>query len=105
MDDCEASGVIPFDDINRAALPFVPVLVPRWVPNMQQRGDWLMGPVPWRPDRHPSFGVSLTTGRWRDFARGDHGDLIDLLHRVRGIDMKDAAKELARSIGHEWGRE
>lgn len=95
--------MIPFAEIQSAAVPFVRVLVPRWIPRMAERGDWLMGPVPWREDKHPSFGVSLTTGRWRDFARGDSGDLIDLLRRVRGVDAKEAARELARAVGHRYG--
>lgn len=97
--------MIPFADIQTAAVPFVRVLVPRWVPKLSTRGDWLMGPVPWREDKHPSFGVSVTTGHWRDFGRGDKGDLIDLLSRVRGISNVDAAKEIARAVGHPFGRE
>lgn len=92
---------IPFREIQERAVPFVRVLVHRWIPRMAERGEWLMGPVPWREDKHPSFGVSLTTGWWRDFARGDRGDLIDLLMRTRGLSKVEAAKELARAINFD----
>lgn len=95
---------VPFADIKAAAVPFVRVLVPRWVPRLAARGDWLMGSVPWREDKHPSFGVSVTTGNWKDFGRDEGGDIIDLLARVRGISNVEAAREIARSVGHPFGR-
>lgn len=97
-----ARTVIPFAEIQARAIPYVRTLVPRWIPNTAERGDWIISRVPWREDKRPSFGVSITTGHWQDFARGDKGDLIDLLRRIRGISMAEAARELSRTIGYQW---
>lgn len=94
---------IPFREIVEQARPFVETIVPRWVPGAVRKGGWMMVCSPFRDDKHPSFGVSLETGWFRDFATGDKGDLIDLLVRLRGISKVEAARELARIVGHRYG--
>jgi DNA primase len=93
---------IPFADIQAAARPFVEQLIPRWVPGAVRKGGWMMACSPFRDDKHPSFGVSLETGWYRDFATGEKGDLIDLLVKLRGISKVEAARELARVVGHSF---
>ena len=94
---------IPFKEILDMALVHVELLIPRWIPGAVRKGGWMMASSPFRVDKHPSFGVSLETGWYRDFATGDKGDLIDLLVRTRGITKGEAARELARIVGHSYG--
>lgn len=58
---------------------------------------------PGRADRHVgSFVVWLEgprMGRWRDFATGQHGDLIDLIALNLGCDLKDAVREARGFLG------
>lgn len=97
------SDPIPFADINEQAIPFVRHLANRWVPGCVESGEWIKARVPWREDKNPSFAISLKTGWWRDFGGTDKGDMIDLLCRLRGYTKVEAAKELAKIVGHEFG--
>lgn len=58
---------------------------------------------PGRADRHVgSFVIWLEgprAGRWRDFATGQHGDLIDLIALNLGCDLKDAVREARGFLG------
>ena len=38
-------------------------------------------------------------GRWKDFATGDGGDLLDLWMQSRGINLRDAMKEAKSYMG------
>lgn len=72
--------------------------------------------VPWREDRKPSLVVQREhkdgrpAGFWRDFARDESGDALDLLARVRGLDSKADFPELVveacnlLGIAHDNGR-
>lgn len=92
-------GDLSFRDVADAAGANAEAMCRRLLPKGRRSGNWWMAAVPWRTDRNPSLGVSLTTGVWKDFARGDTGDLIDLIHRQRGGTKLDAMKELARLLG------
>lgn len=92
-------GDLSFKDVADAAAANAEPLCRRLLPNGKRVGDWWVTGVPWRIDKNPSFGVSLTTGKWKDFARGDHGDFIDLMQRMRGGTQRDAMREIARLVG------
>jgi DNA primase len=103
--DVGAAPVIPFRSIATDAAAFVPVLVPRWLPDARDVGDKLLARCPFHAEKSPSFYVYKSDGHYHCYGCGAHSDMIALLAHLRGIDMKEAARELARSIGHEWGRE
>lgn len=96
---------IPFQEIQERAAQVAEAIARRWLPNGQRNGGWWVCNVPWREDKHPSFGLSLSTGRWKDFAGGEKGDVIDLYQRLYGGTKVDAAKAVARVIGHPFGDE
>lgn len=58
---------------------------------------------PWRTDgRIGSFQVGLTgayAGRWKDFASGEHGDMLDLIQQSLGTDRRGALDEARRFLG------
>lgn len=62
-------------------------------------GDWWIVSTPWREDKNPSLGICLTSGNWKDFARGDGGDLADLLAKIDRCSITEAADRLARMMG------
>lgn len=76
-------------------------LVPELLPEGTRKGAewWTRNPA--RGDRHAgSFSVSLTSGRWHDFASGDSGgDLVSLAAYLWGVRQTDAARDLARRLG------
>jgi hypothetical protein len=51
---------------------------------------------PLREDQHPSFTVHYTDGAWKwiDWARDDHGDGIDLVRSLKGMDFQAAVRDL-----------
>lgn len=79
------------------ALSAAETLVPEWFPSGSRKGrEWVAANIA-RGDRQAgSFGVSLDSGRWNDFAdSGAHGgDLVSLLAYLRGCGQLDAAKEI-----------
>lgn len=79
------------------ALTVVPELLPEGV---RKGGEW-WSRNPTRGDREAgSFSVSLTDGRWHDFASGDKGgDLVSLAAYVWGTSQTNAARDLARRLG------
>lgn len=50
-------------------------------------------------DRHPSLGFDLKTNRFKCFACGVNGSIIDLYMGVKGVGIKEAIKDLARMAG------
>lgn len=98
-----AASHIPFDEIRSHAVPVIEALARRWLPNGARAGQWWVCQVPWREDKQPSFGLSMTTARWQDFAQGDKGDVFDLYVRLYGGTLADAARQVARAVGHRFG--
>lgn len=96
---------IPFASINARATAVAAQLCQRWLPTGHRSGQWWLARCPWREDKTPSLGVSLTTGNWKDFAMGDHGDWVDLFMRLYGGDKANAAESIAIIVGHEWRRQ
>lgn len=70
-----------------------------WIPHGKRQGGWWIATSPWREDRNPSFGVSLTTGLWRDFATGEKGDILDLSMRLFGDTMQETIKGFCEMLG------
>lgn len=73
------------------------------LPSGKRAGDWWLVRCPWRKDSNPSLGISMTTGYWRDFARGDSGSVIDLYCRLKSVEHREAVAELARMFGVKNG--
>ena len=96
---------MPFKEINEAAARHAEALCKRWLPAGKRHGGWWVASTPWREDRNPSLGVSVRTGKWRDFANGERGDFIDLYQKLYGGTSVDAARAVARVVGHEFGSE
>lgn len=90
--------------INSVALPHVPALLKRWLPNGRQQGSEWVSLNPTRADRHPgSFKVNLRSGRWADFATGAKGgDIISLAAYLFGLSQPEAARRLASMLGISW---
>lgn len=70
-----------------------------WLPDGRKVGNWWLCKCPWRDDKKPSFGVSLTTGRWRDFAKDEGGDVFDLTMRLFRVDIKEALNSFRQMLG------
>jgi hypothetical protein len=92
---------LDFDAVNRAALAVLPALAARWLPHGCRRGTEWVAVNPTRADRKPgSFSVSLTTGRWADFATGDRGgDVVSLAAYLAGSSQIEAARALSVMLG------
>jgi len=96
-------SVIDFRAVASAALPALPVLAKRWLPDGRRVGNEWVARNPVRADRRPgSFKVNLRTGRWADFASGDKGgDAISLAAHLHGLSQLEAARKLAGMLGVE----
>lgn len=83
------------------ALSAADLLVPEWLPEGRRQGrEWVaLNPV--RGDRHAgSFGISLDSGCWHDFADSSAhgGDLVSLLAYLRGSRQVEAAQEIDQRL-------
>ncbi len=47
---------------------------------------------PFRPDKTPSFSIYDGGRRWKDFASGAHGDVIDFIAAARQVDVREATR-------------
>ncbi len=94
-------GRIDFGAINAAALPALPTLLRRWLPDGRQVGREYVARNPRRADKRAgSFKVNTRTGRWADFATGDAGgDVVSLAAYLSGTGQADAARALADMLG------
>lgn len=50
-------------------------------------------------DANPSFSVFDDGRRWRDFATGECGTVIDLIIKARGVDIAEAARFIEERLG------
>ena len=55
--------------------------------------------APWRRDSSPSFSVYADGRRWKDFATGEGGDVVDFIARACGIDGAEAARRFFAMAG------
>lgn len=69
------------------------------VKDAKQKGDELIGLCPFHGDDNPSFGVDLKTGKYKCLACGEAGNGTTFLSKTRGIDTKEAYKELLKMCG------
>jgi len=91
---------ISISDIkDRLSSNHIETLCKAWLPDGKRQGGWFVCRAPWRADRNASLGVSLSTGRWKDFATGEHGDMIDLSMRLFGDSLQETLKGFAEMLG------
>ncbi|MAM58716.1 MAG: DNA primase [Salinicola sp.] len=95
--------------VSRASLAYAETLTREWLPQGSRQGsEWVARNVA-RGDRASgSFGVSLVTGKWNDFAdRNAHGgDLVSLYSYLFSCRQVDAAMAIDRRLGlgvFRWG--
>ena len=94
------SRSITIGDIkDRLTSSHIEALCKAWLPDGKRQGGWYLCCAPWREDRNPSLGVSLSTGRWKDFATGDRGDMIDLSMRLFSESLQDTLEGFAEMLG------
>ena len=53
-----------------------------------------LSPLPNHSERVPSFNVSKTTNRWKDFGTGERGDIVDLVQKMESVSMVGAVDRL-----------
>lgn len=91
---------IKISDIkDRLTSSHIETLCRAWLPDGRRQGGWYVCCTPWREDGSPSLGVSLSSGRWKDFATGDHGDMIDLSMRLFGDSLQETLEGFAEMLG------
>lgn len=95
------SGLVNFQGVNAAALAVGLSVVVGLLPDGRLEGSEWAARNPRRPDRRPgSFKINIITGKWGDFATGERGsDLVSLAAYVTGLSQRDAAIQLAESLG------
>jgi putative DNA primase/helicase len=84
------------------ALNSAEILLAEWLPDGQRQGSEWIACNTARADACPgSFGVSLATGKWNDFADQDAhgGDLVSLLSYLNGCRQLEAAMQIDQQLG------
>jgi DNA primase len=81
----------------KARLPLVEI-VSRHV-RLTRRGRELLGLCPFHREKTPSFTVSESKGFYHCFGCGQHGNAIDFVMAVEGLDFGDAIRRLAELTG------
>jgi hypothetical protein len=97
---------IDFAAINRAALPLLPAILQRLLPNGRRASREYVALNPRRVDRHlGSFRISLSSGKWADFACHDArgGDVVSLIAYLEGCSQPEAARKVAHMLGLDGG--
>lgn len=64
-------------------------------------GHSLTGLCPFHDDRNNSFSVDLRTGKWHCLAEDIGGNFVSFYARVKGIDTKEAYKQILDKYGVE----
>ena len=59
------------------------------------------GPSPFRDDRKPSFSVFDDGRRWRDFATGEAGDVVDFVATAKQCETREAFSFIRQRLGIE----
>lgn len=83
------------------ALGSAEILLLEWLPEGTRSGKEWVARNTTRGDRHAgSFGVSIDSGRWNDFAdnAAHGGDLVSLLAYLRGCRQVEAAQEIDQRL-------
>jgi putative DNA primase/helicase len=92
--------MIPFDQINAAAVSALPSLLPEWFPRGKFVGkEFLIGDL--SGSAGESLSINVRSGKWGDFAGGDRGgDPISLAAALfHNGDRVAAAKDLGQRLG------
>lgn len=90
----EDSRPPPYKEANEILARNIRSWCKQLLPKGQAIGEWWVVSVPWRQDKNPSLGVSLTSGHWEDFGRGERGSPVDLLARLSNQSPAEIAFEL-----------
>lgn len=92
---------VDYGYIAASALPYLPHLLSRWLPNGRRQGQEWVSLNPCRHDAHlGSFKINLLTGHWADFATGDRGsDVISLAAYLFDLSQAEAARRIAHMLG------
>ncbi len=92
-----------FSKMNARALPLLPVLLKRWLPEGKLCGQEYVALNPTRDDENlGSFKINIKTGRWADFATGDKGsDVISLAAYLFKTTQGEALKRIAKILGEK----
>lgn len=65
---------------------------------VKRSGDSWFFCVPWRTDLHPSLAVSENGKGWKDWATGEHGNVVDLIGKLIGSSDLSAICRAAASF-------
>ena len=68
---------------------------------LRRAGKTWKGLCPFHDDKTPSFTVDPTTGRYRCWSCGEHGDCFTWVMKTQNLDFPEALKELAQKAGIE----
>ena len=92
---------IDFKRVATDALPLLPAIARRWLPQGCRSGSEWIARNPTRADRRVgSFKINLRTGKWADFATGERGgDVISLAAYLFGLSQVAAARKVADMLG------
>lgn len=66
---------------------------------LKRTGRNFTGLCPFHDDKRPSFTVSPTTGRYRCWSCGAHGDVFNWVMETQKVDFPEALQQLARQAG------
>lgn len=69
--------------------------------NLKKQGRLYAAVCPFHDDHDPSLKINPQTGSYNCYVCGAHGDVFDLVMKLRNCDFIEAAKELARQYGVE----
>src|SRR5580658_8349175 len=88
---------IDFARMGAATLANAEAVIRGLLPDGRREGSEWVARNPLRADRSAgSFKVNLRSGKWADFATGDHGgDLVSLAAFIAQLDQREAAIRLA----------
>jgi hypothetical protein len=92
-----------FAEINALALPVLPALLERWLPEGKQVGSEYIALNPKRDDENlGSFRINLKTGYWADFATEHRGrDIISLAAYLFDLTQGEAKKRITKMLGEK----
>lgn len=92
---------IDFDRVGGAARRNAEAVVRAFLPDGKIIGHEYVARNPRRPDKSlGSFKISMSTGKWADFATGDSGgDLIGLVAYLQNLSQRSAAIKIADALG------
>lgn len=90
-----------FSRVHEQAMPFLPAILRRVLPQGKVDGREYLALNPRRADSAlGSFKVNLLTGKWADFAvNASGGDVTSLVAYVLYLSQSDAARAVLRMIG------